>query len=67
MKPGSRTIAEKLVLMTTDTNGTITYYPLYEGDGEHPWLYTGLTLSDPRIIEDPTKEAGQIIPINEEN
>ena len=67
LKPGSRMIAEKLVLMTTDTNGTITYYPLYEGSVEHPWLYTGLTLSDPRIIEDPTKEAGQIIPINEEN
>ena len=67
MKPGSRTIAEKLVLMTTDTNGTITYYPLYAGDDERPWAYSGLTLSDPRIVEDPTQESGQIIPINEGN
>ena len=67
MKPGSRTIAEKLVLMTTDTNGVITYYPLYAGDDERPWSYSGLTLSDPRIVEDPTTEAGLIIPINEGN
>ena len=67
LKPGSRTVAEKLVLMTTDTNGVITYYPLYAGDDERPWSYSGLTLSDPRIVEDPTKETGQIIPMNEGN
>ena len=67
LKPGSRTIAEKLVLMTTDTNGVITYYPLYAGDDEHPWNYTGLNLSDPRIVEDPTGQTGQIIPMSEGN
>ena len=67
LKPGNRTLAEKLVLMTTDTNGVITYYPLYPGDDERPWNYTGLTLSDPRIVEDPTRQTGQIIPMNEGN
>ena len=67
LKPPSRTVAEKLVLMTTDTNGVITYYPLYPGNDEHPWYYSGLTLSDPRIVEDPTKESGTVIPMNEGN
>ena len=67
LKPGSRSVAERLVLMTTDTNGVITYYPLYAADDEKPWLYSGLILSDPRIIEDPTKPGGQIIPMDESN
>ncbi len=63
LKPGSRDVAKKLVLRTTDTNGVITWYPLYAGEGENPWLYQGLSLSDPRVVEDPGKATGQIVPM----
>ena len=64
LKPGSRDMIKKLVLMTTDTNGVITYYPLYASEGENPWLYKGLLLNDPRVVEDPGKATGQIVPVS---
>ena len=65
LKPDNRKIVEKLLLRTTDTDGMHTYYPLYPAAGdEKPWLYTGLMLSDGRIIEDPLLSNGQICTIN---
>ena len=64
LKPGSRNTVDKLVLRTTDTDGTLTYYPLYPSTDEHPWIYRGLTLIDGRVVEDPTMADGRIIPVD---
>ena len=64
LKPGSRNAIEKLVLRTTDTDGTTTFYPLYASQEDRPWFYQGLQLSDGAIIEDPTQGKGEIIPID---
>lgn len=65
LKPENRKVVENLLLRTTDTDGVHVYYPLYPADeSEKPWLYTGLMLSDGRIIEDPACSKGQICTIN---
>ena len=64
LKPGNKKLVEKLVLRTTDTDGTLTYYPLYPSTDETPWIYRGLTVSDGKIMEDPTMADGKIIPVD---
>ena len=58
-----RKIIEKVVLRTTDTDGRTTYYPLYAADNEKPYLFEGMTISDGKIVEDPTVPTGHIIAI----
>ncbi|MBR2661548.1 MAG: hypothetical protein IKE15_09125 [Clostridia bacterium] len=64
LRPGNKKLVEKLVLRTTDTDGTLTYYPLYPSMDETPWIYRGLTISDGKIMEDPTMAEGKIIPVD---
>ena len=64
LKPDNRKLVEKLVLRTTDTDGTLTYYPLYPSTDESPWIYRGLMINDGKIVEDPTTADGKIIPVD---
>ena len=64
LRPETRTAVERLVLRTTDTDGTNFYYPLYASSGEKPWLYEGLNLSDGKLVEDPTQKTNQIFVIS---
>ena len=66
LKPDARGSMAKLVLRTTDTDGTQTYYPLYPAEEGDAWLYEGLQMNDGRIVVDPTQPAGQIYAINVE-
>ena len=64
LKPDTRSTVAKLTLRTTDTDGTYTFYPLYPAaEGEEPWRYEGLQLSDGKIVTDPSLNAGQIFAI----
>ena len=64
LKPENRKVVESLLLRTTDTDGVHVYYPLYPADDDKPWLYTGLMLSNGRIVEDPGSGKGDICTIN---
>ena len=63
LQPEKSGLVEKVVLRTTETDGTQHYYPLYPGDDEKPWLFEGLTISDGKIVEDPLKPTGTIYPV----
>lgn len=56
-------IAEKLVLRTTDTDGHMTYFPLYAADAEKPYLYENMSISDGKVVEDPTAPSGSVFVI----
>lgn len=62
LQPEKSGIVENVVLRTTETDGTRTYYPLYSG-GEKPWFFEGLTLSDGKIVVDPTRPGGTVYPV----
>lgn len=64
LKPDYASMVEKLVLRTTDPDGTETFYPLYPSAGDRPWLFEGLQLSDGRIVTDPTRPGEQIFAIS---
>ena len=66
LQPEKRGIMDKVVLRTTETNGNQIFFPLYSGEGEKPWLFEGLTLSDGCIVEDPTQETGLVFPVRVE-
>lgn len=55
-------ILERLVLKATGSDGQITYYPLYRGEGEGATVheYVGLNLSNGILVEDPTIEANNV-------
>lgn len=55
-------ILERLVLKATGSDGQITYYPLYRGEDEGTTVheYTGLSLSNGILVEDPTMEAENV-------
>ena len=63
LKPDNSSSVDKVVLRTTDTDGQDTYYPLYRSQDEKPWLYSGMSLSDGRIVEDPDKDGGQVFAV----
>ena len=63
LQPEKSGLVEKVVLRTTETDGTQNYFPLYAGQEEKPWLYEGLVLSDARIVEDPTRPGGTVYPV----
>ena len=62
--PRTRSIVDKLVLRTTATDGTVTYYPLYAAQDGEVWTYRGLNLSDGAVVEEPSQANGEIIPID---
>ena len=62
--PRTRSIVDKLVLLTTATDGTVTYYPLYAAQDGEVWTYRGLNLSDGAVVEEPSQANGEIIPID---
>lgn len=64
LKPENHSMVEKLVLRTTDPDGSETFYPLYAAGGEKKWLYEGLQLSDGRIVTDPTQTGEQIYAVS---
>ena len=67
LQPEKSNLVEKVVLRTTDTDGTQVFFPLYPGTGDKPaWLYEGLSLSDGCIVEDPTNPAGLVFPVRVE-
>lgn len=63
LQPEKRGLVEKVVLRTTETDGTQMFFPLYPSDGEKPWLYEGLSLSDGCVVEDPTNKTGFVFPV----
>ena len=63
LQPEKSGLVEKVVLRTTETDGTQNYFPLYASQDEKPWLFEGLTLSDGRIVEDPTLAGGTVYPV----
>lgn len=64
LKPFNRSAVEKLVLRTTDLDGTITYFPLYPALEGEQWIYRGMKITDGAVVEDPTQANGEIIPID---
>lgn len=63
LMPEKSNLVDKVVLRTTETDGTQHFYPLYAGRDEHPWLFEGMTISDGRIVEDPTGPGGLVYPV----
>lgn len=63
LQPEKSGLVEKVVLRTTETDGTQHFFPLYAGQDEKPWLFEGLSLSDGKIVEDPTRPGGNIYPV----
>ena len=66
LRPDMNSSMAKLVLRSTDTDGTQTYYPLYPAAEGDMWRYEGLQINDGRIVTDPTQPAGPIYAINVE-
>ena len=63
LQPEKSGLVEKVVLRTTETDGTQYFFPLYPSQDDKPWLYEGLTLSDGKIVEDPTRPGGITYPV----
>ena len=63
LQPEKSGLVEKVVLRTTETDGTQHYFPLYASQEEKPWFFEGLVLSDGIIMEDPTGSGGTVYPV----
>ena len=61
--PDERSNVREVVLRTTETDGTHHFFPLYPSHDEKEWLFEGLSLSDSKIVKDPTCSNKTVFPV----